>query len=333
MAVGSILLFGDLNVDNICSLPEIPPPGRDVYMSRVETHLGGAVCNSAVVLQGLHQSTRMLGAVGNDRWGDFILSELQRAGSDTRFIVRKTAEDSGLIFIGVTPNGERTMFSYRGANCIITPADLPEAILDGVSLIELSGYVFISPDQSETAWKLIHLAELRGIPISLDTGLDPVVREPEILRAALPHLRVCITGQEECQILTGFDDLEQQAAALLAYGIQLVAIKLGGRGAYLAWPQGTLLLPAFKVEVLDTTGAGDAFSSGLVYGYLHSFSPCASGALANALGGLATTVYGAAWLRRDQVLAFLKSVQQSEPNHPARCGIQEAIFRLGMEDE
>jgi len=331
MPVGTVLLFGDLNVDNICTIPEIPPPGRDVYISRVETHLGGSACNSAVILQKMGLSTRMLGAIGQDHWGSYVLDELARAGSDTHSIATKTAEGTGLIFIGVTPNGERTMFSYRGANTIIAPADIQEDILDGVSLVHLSGYVFISPGQCQTAWRLVEIAEERGIPLSLDTGLDPVVRQPDELCAILDHLKICITGEEEGKILTGFDDLHDQAAALLNHGIELVAIKLGGRGVYLAWPQGELLLPAFKVEVKDTTGAGDAFSSGLLYSWLRGYSPCASGTLANALGGLATTYYGAAWVGRDEVLPFLKSVQHQQPDHPAHCEIQEVIHRLEME--
>ena len=331
MPVGSVLLFGDLNVDNILSVPEIPTAGHDAYASRVETHLGGAVCNSSVVFEKLYQSTRMLGAIGQDHWGEFVLHELQRAGVDTRFIVRKSAQGTGLIFIGVIPNGERTMFSYRGANTMLSPQDVPDSVLEGVSLVQLSGYVFISPNQCQTAFHLIEMAQSRGIPVSLDTGLDPLEREPEIFRQVLPHLTLCITGEEEAALLTGKPDLKDQASALLAQGMKMVAIKLGGRGAYLAWPQGELLLPAFKVEVKDTTGAGDAFSAGLVYGWLHGYSPCASGALANALGGLSTTYYGAAWIGRDEVLPFLQTIQRQQPDHPAKCGIQEVIGRLSME--
>ncbi len=330
MSAGSVLLFGDLNVDNILTIPEIPAAGRDVYASQVETHLGGAVCNSAVILQGLHQPTRMLGAIGTEQWSEFLIHELQRAGVDTRYIVHKSATGTGLIFIGVTPNGERTMFSFRGANTLLEPGDVPEDILDGVALVQFSGYVYIDSPQREAAYRLVELARARGIPITLDTGLDPLLRQPEIFRQVLPQLAVCITGPEEARILTGFADLQEQATALLDQGIQLLAIKLGGRGAYLAWPHGRLLLPAFEVEVKDTTGAGDAFSAGLIYGWMHGFSPCASGALANALGGLATTCIGAAWLRRAEVLAFLQAMRSRQPNHPAACGMQEAIQRLGM---
>lgn len=328
---GSVLLFGDLNVDNILTIPEIPPAGHDAYATQVETHLGGAVCNSAIILQGLRQPTRMLGCIGREHWGDYVLHELQRAGSDTRFIVRKEERGTGLIFIGVTPNGERTMFSYRGANTLIEPRDVPENILDDVSLVQLSGYIFVETPQREAGLHLVELAEAQGIPISLDTGLDPLVRQPDIARQTLSHLAICITGVEEAKLLTGRDGLKEQAAALLDYGIQLVAIKLGGQGAYLAWPHGELLLPAFQVEVKDTTGAGDAYSAGLIYGYLHGFSPCASGTLANALGGLATTYIGSAWIGRDEVLPFLQSVQHQQPEHPAKCGIQEVLQRLEME--
>lgn len=331
MPAGSVLLFGDLNVDNILNVPEIPTAGHDAYASRVETHLGGAVCNSSVVFEKLHQSTRMLGAIGQDHWGEFVLNELQRAGVDTRFIAHKSEQGTGLIFIGVIPNGERTMFSYRGANTILEPQDVPDSILENVSLVQLSGYVFISPNQCQTAFHLIEMAQSRGIPVSLDTGLDPLEREPEIFRKVLPRLTICITGKEEASLLTGCDNLKEQAAALLAQGMKLVAIKLGSRGAYLAWPQGELLLPAFKVEVKDTTGAGDAFSAGLVYGWLHGYSPCACGALANALGGLSTTYYGAAWIGRDEVLPFLQTIQRQQPDHPMKSGIQEVIGRLSME--
>ena len=331
MPVGSVLLFGDLNVDNILSVPEIPTAGHDAYASRVETHLGGAVCNSSVVFQKLHQSTRMLGAIGQDHWGDFVLHELQRAGVDTRYIVRKAKQGTGLIFIAVIPNGERTMFSYRGANTILDPQDVPENILDGVSLVQLSGYIFISPIQCQTAFHLIEMASARGIPVSLDTGLDPLQREPKIFYKILPRLALCITGEEEASLLTGKDNLKEQAAALLAQGMKLVAIKLGSRGAYLAWPHGDLLLPGYQVEVKDTTGAGDAFSAGLIYGWMRGYSPCASGALANALGGLSTTYYGAAWIGRDEVLPFLQAIQHHQPDHPAKCGIQEIIQRLSME--
>jgi ribokinase len=331
MPAGNVLLFGDLNVDNILTVPEIPTPGHDTYASRVETHLGGAVCNTSVILQRLHQPARMLGAIGQDHWGEFVLRELQRAGVDTRFIARKSEQGTGLIFIGVIPNGERTMFSYRGANTILSPQDIAEDILEGVALVQLSGYVFISPLQCQSAFHLIEMARQRGVPVSLDTGLDPLEREPEIFRQVLPLLTLCITGQEEARLLTGCDSLQDQAAALLAQGSKLVAIKLGSQGAYLAWPQGDLLLPAFQVEVKDTTGAGDAFSAGLIYGWMRGYSPCASGALANALGGLSTTYYGAAWIGRDEVLPFLQSVQRQQPDHPARCGIQEAIQRLSMQ--
>ena len=211
---------------------------------------------------------------------------------------------------------------------------MPEDILDGCFPGAALWLCFHQPSrQCATAWHLVEMAEARGIPISLDTGLDPVVRQPENSAPGLDYLKICITGEEEAKILTGYDDLKDQAAALLEHGIQLVAIKLGRRGAYLAWPQGELLLPAFKVEVKDTTGAGDAFSSAAC-----STAGCVATARVPAVrwptpwAGCATTYYGAAWIGREEVLPFLQIRSASQqPDHPAHCEIQEVVHRLGME--
>jgi len=310
MPPGSVLLFGDINIDNIFLLSEFPEPGRDGFTDHVETHLGGAVCNSAAVLQGLGQSSRLFGAVGEDIWSKFVYDELKKVHVDPKHVLIKPGKQTGLIFIAVTPNGERTMLSHRGANITIQPEDIPQELLDHVNLLELSGYVFLRAPQRDTAWELIHKAVERGIPISMDTGLDPVILAPDYIREVLPYLSVLITGAAEAERLTQADDRQRQLDALLALGPEQVAIKLGREGAVFGWADGTLYSPAFPVKVLDTTGAGDAFSAGLLYGYLHNFSPNGSLLLANAIGGLATTVYGAARMQRGTVVSFLRQMRQ-----------------------
>jgi ribokinase len=319
----SVLFFGDINVDNIFTLPEIPEPGRDGYASHTKMSLGGAVCNSAVVMQRLGQPSALLGVVGEDLWADFVFSELKRAqiNADTVFV--KPGEKTGLIFIVVTPNGERTMFSYRGVNTHIQPEDLPEKLLDNVSLIQLSGYAFMESPQQETAWCLLEMASSHGIPICMDTGLDPVIHRAETLRDVLPYLTVLITGQQEAFLLTQLYDPQDQIDALLSAGLNQVGIKLGAEGAILGWQDGMLQQSAFQVQVRDTTSAGDAFSAGLIYAYLHDFSPRASLTLANALGGLATTVYGAAWIGREEVSSFLLRQQNAGLDLPDLPAIQE----------
>ncbi len=324
----SVLFFGDINVDNVFLLPGIPEPGRDAYASHTEMHLGGAVCNSAVVMHRLGQPAAVIAAVGDDLWSDFVFKKLRQGGVNGQSIVIKTGQKTGLIFIAVIPNGERTMFSYRGANLSIQPGDLSPDLLEEVSLVQFSGYAFLESPQSDTAWHLLEMASASGIPISMDTGLDPVVLQPETIRKVLPHLSILITGDREAELLTGFSDFSDQLEGLMAYGLDQVAIKLGARGALLGWDQGSVQVNAYPVSVVDTTSAGDAFSAGLIYGYLHGFSPEAGLTLANTLGGLATTVYGAAWIGRPEVLAFLDERRQSPIGDQEKTSIDQIMHRL-----
>lgn len=330
----SVLLFGDINVDNILKLPEFPVPGRDAYAEHVEMHLGGAVTNSAAVMQSLGLPAKLLGAVGDDTWSKFVFDELHKAHVDTKHVVIKPDVQTGLIFIAVTPNGERTMFSYRGANITIQPKDLSQDLLEDIALVELSGYVFLKAPQKDTAWQLIEMASDQGIPISMDTGLDPVILADETIRAVLPKLSVLITGFDEAKQLTLLEDHQQQIAALLAFGVKQVAIKLGPHGAWLGWQGGKHFCPAFPVKAVDTTGAGDAFSAGLIYGFLDGFNPVPSLILANALGGLATTVYGAARFERKQVVAFLEEMRDvydlADQDHDAYT---EVLHRLRITND
>jgi len=326
----SVLLFGDINVDNIFMLSEFPEPGRDGYANHIEMHLGGVGCNSAAVVAGLGQPTKLLGAVGDDIWSDFVIAELRKAKVDVQHVMVKPGLKTGLIFIAVTPNGERTMFSHRGVNLTFSPEDLPANILDNVCLLALSGYLFLEPPQCDAAWRLLELAANKNIPVSMDTGLDPVILAPDTIREVLPHISVLITGDAEAQELTQTNHPQDQVDKLIEIGVEQVAIKLGQEGAWLGWNGGLLREPAFQVDVVDTTSAGDAFSAGLIYGYLNHFSPGGSLLLANALGGLATTVYGAARISRQDVSSFLQKIQQESAERHNMEAVREVIQRLGL---
>lgn len=314
MSEPKVLVFGDINVDNIFSLTSFPDPGRDAYAEHVEMHLGGAACNSAVQLACIGQATRLFGALGDDFWSHYVLAELETVKLDSSFLVTKAGKQTGLIFIAVTPNGERTMLSYRGANLDIQPGDLTPTLLDGISLVQLIGYDFLISPQKECAWMLVEMSRADGIPISMDTGLDPVILQRETIMKVIPHLAVLITGGVEAQKLTGVDEPQQQLDQFLSFGLEQVAVKLGHKGAWLGTPAGRFSGPAFQVKVVDTTSAGDAFSAGLLYGYVHHFSPQARLLLANALGGLATTVFGAARFNRHEVLTFLENNMSAKQN-------------------
>jgi ribokinase len=132
-----------------------------------------------------------------------------------------------------------------------------------------------------------------NIPVGMDTAWLPVFNVPEQIRLYLPRLSLCILGADEAGFLTGKDSPEAAALAIVESGARQVALKLGRQGCILADASGVRAVPPFQTEAVDATGAGDAFSAGLIFGIVKEMRLPAAGLLANALGSLAVEVWGA----------------------------------------
>ena len=263
----------------------------------------------------------MLGRVGSDPWGQMALAALAEAGVGLELVQQDEAVATGLMFTAITPDGERTMFGQRGANPLTDPSAISPDILGGADLLYLSGYALLQAPQREAAARAVELARQRGLPIVLDTAYMPALVAPQELRPYLPCLDACILGLPEACALLGEVEPQAGASALLRAGVRLAAVKLGAQGCLLADVASAHYIPAFPVDVLDTTGAGDAFTAGLIFGRLQGLSLPATGTLANALGGLAAAVHGAgtALPGKSEVTRFLNGQlsSSSEENVPA----------------
>ncbi len=286
-----ILVLGDINMDALMQTPCLPPPGGGVVAQGMSLRAGGSAANTAVVLAKRGAAVDRLGCVGPDAHADAALAAL--AGADVSLKhVRRSAAPTGFIFIAVTPDGERTMFSFRGANVLLTAQDIPAEVWQGTALLHLSGFAFLGDPQRAAAWRALELAEAAHVPVCLDTALEPALLQPQELRRLLPHLEICITGMEEARALLGVATPQAAVAALLQAGVNLAAVKLGAAGCLLAKEGEQQLCPGLPVQAVDSTGAGDAFSAGLLLAHSRRLSLGAAGLLANAMGALAATVPG-----------------------------------------
>jgi ribokinase len=293
MRSGEVLMLGDINIDTVWPVDKLPGPGHDAYVKTVQVGLGGAVLNTAIVLDRLGQTTAMLSCVGEDLWAEQALALMRQTGVKQDYICVRPGLASGLIFLAVTPDGERTMYSFRGANTEFAPEDLPVRAFQDASILHISGYSLLETPQKDAVWAAVQLAKANGVAISLDTGLEPAMLTHAELCRLIEMADICVTGPKEMRELYGISEPEQAVVKLRSLGVRLAAIKLGEGGSLVADQTDSLFCPAFPVAVVDTTGAGDSFSAGLLYGWTHAFSLAASAVLANALGALATTVYGA----------------------------------------
>ena len=287
-----VALLGDVNIDIFMNIPTYPPPGGDALSDVMELRPGGSVSNTAIGLSRLGLQTEMITHTGCDPWAEIALQALRAEGVGLNYTVCDPQAGTGLIFLPVTPNGERTMFSYRGANTLLNPAEITPELFSGVDLLHISGYSFLQSPQKDAAWRAVEMAGERALPVTLDLGVEPATALGADLERLLGRLDLLVLGEQEALAIAKRADLDSALDFLLSCGAGMIGLKLGLQGCLLVTADRRLHLPGFKVQTLDTTGAGDAFSAAMIYGRLKNLSLEARGLLANAFGALATTVWG-----------------------------------------
>ncbi|MFZ5918306.1 MAG: carbohydrate kinase family protein, partial [Chloroflexota bacterium] len=212
--------------------------------------------------------------------------------------------------------GHRTMFGYIGASRNLGPQDVPDEAICQAQVVHLTGYSLLAESRRRAFERAITLARQAGVPLSLDPGLATCCQARELLYAVLPEMTLVLLDRKEAGHLVQTDEPRAVIEALQATGVAWVGVKCGAEGCWLAGPDGhNHWLPAFSVGVQDTTGAGDAFDAGVLFGYLRQLGPAAMALLGNALGALACTVWGigCAMPGRDAVRRLLQEARASEP--------------------
>jgi ribokinase len=327
-----VVVLGDINCDVFMDIPVYPAPGGDALAYELRMFTGGSVINSAILLRRLGIPVRLISRTGTDAWADLALADLQREGIGLQQVSRDSQAGTGLIFISVTPDGERTMFSYRGANARLEPDHLQPRAFEGMALLHLTGYSLVKSPQKEAAIRAVEIMKAGGGLVSLDLGVEPA-RLGEALNDLLPQLDLLVLGPTEAGLLTGAASQETAWRGLLERGVKLVGLKLGKDGCLLAGEAGQVRLDGLQVDVVDTTGAGDAFSAGLIYSRLHGLGLGPSAMLANAFGALAATVWGGgiALPPFSGLLAFLR--RQRRGQQPWDSWLEEALESLVEDPE
>jgi len=288
-----VIALGDINVDVIAHIPYYPQPGGDGVARRAQLYSGGSAANTALVLARCGVDIGLIARVGRDALAAQTLVELIDAGVDGRQIQYDPDLVTGVMFVAVTPDGERTMFGYRGANTCLDAELLRPDEIARASVLHISGYALLESPQRDAALRALDIAHRAGVKVSLDVGVEAAQHLSYEIRNLLPLVDWIFPNELEAKFITGRTTDQRAVAWLLDRGLEAVILKLGARGCVIGTSEGVWFIPAFGVEVQDTTGAGDSFDAGFIAGRLGGLNWCASGVLANALGGLAASVVGA----------------------------------------
>jgi sugar/nucleoside kinase (ribokinase family) len=288
-----VVCLGILVADVIARpVDALPPAGTLELLDEITLHGGGCALNTATALARFGLRPSVVGKVGDDAFGDFVVGLLAERGIDSAGVLRDDEVPTSSTVVLVDARGERTFLHLPGANGVLTAGQLDHGLVLGGRALHVAGSLVMPMLDGGPTAALLATAREHGVLTSLDTVWDASGRWDRAL-PALPLLDVFTASAGEAAAISGETEPTAAAAWLLQRGAKRVALKLGAEGCYVAGEDGAAHVPAPRVDAVDGTGAGDAFAAGLLYGLLDGWPLLRAAQLANAAGALATTVVGA----------------------------------------
>ena len=275
---------------HVVGIESIPSGSDGQLVESIRMSPAGTAGGTALVLARLGADVRSYGAIGADPLSDSLVALLRHEGVDVDGLVRKGEHQTSASVLPVRPNGDRPAWHCIGANGAFTLDDLPDDALDGLTHLHLGGPEFLG---GEAAGELLQRARAAGVTTSVDVLAPGDPGMLEWIGAALPHTDHLLPNDEQVLGFTGAASLAEGARALLDLGVGCVAVTQGARGALVATGATLVEVPAFPVDVVDTTGCGDAFSAGYLRGLALGRTPTDAARLgcataAQVAGGLGT---------------------------------------------
>ena len=267
--------------------------GATTWVETIGQSMGGNGANTSYTLGRLGVPVRLLSVVGDDRFGDELLSGLGQAGVDTRAVIRTKGATPTTIAL-VKSDGNRLFLHKPGvtAQAFAEPFEFTPLLLHGMSHYHLAN-PFSLPAFRPYAAETLRRARTAGLRTSLDAAWDSLGRWLKDLGPCLPNVDTLFVNEEEARMLTGLEEPGKAARALGDAGARTVVVKLGAQGCAVFSEGKELRFPAFDVDVVDTTGAGDCFAGGYLAAIQRGRPVEEAARLANAAGALSVRRVGA----------------------------------------
>ncbi len=251
---------------------------------------GGSACNTVVGVGKLGGKARFVGKCGNEQMGRFFENDLKRQNVEP--LLLRSDSPTGRVLSIITPDAQRSMFTYLGASAETRPQDITKQFFENAAIVHIEGYLLFNPD---LILQVLDTAQQCGAKISLDLASYNVVEES---RELVDHIvesfvDILIANEDEARAYTGHKN-ESRAIGALSEKAQIAVLKVGARGSFIASDhQIVRIQPQTGAAVIDTTGAGDLWAAGFLYGLVNGYSMERCGQLGSACGFEVCQVVGA----------------------------------------
>jgi sugar/nucleoside kinase (ribokinase family) len=305
-----VLCLGIMVADLVARpLVEMPARGRLTLVDQMELHTGGCAVNAGSGLAKMGMSVGVMGKVGTDGLGDFIISQLEKRGIDTRGVRRDAVANTSGTMVMVEPDGERRFVHYIGANAAFKIEDVNWDLIKDARILHVAGSLVLPGIDGEPTAEILRRSKEMGVITSLDTVWDAKGRWMSLIAPCLPYVDYFLPSLEEARQMTpGRETPAEIAELFLSYGVKVVGLKMGEKGCYIRTADQELQLPVYDVQTIDATGAGDAFVAGFLAGVIKGWDLERTALLANAVGALCVTAIGtiAGFRTWEETLEFME---------------------------
>lgn len=269
------------------------PPGQDIdLLDEIRLTVAGTAAGTSVDLAKLGADVVAMGAVGDDKLGNFVVSTMNEYGIDTTNLVRKAGVQTSATMLPIRPNGERPALHVRGTNAELSIDDVDWDAIASAEHLHFGGTYLMPKLDGEPTAQILRFAKEAGITTTLDVLAVDRPDLLEVIEPALPYVDYFMPGLDEARMICRRRDRGDVIRFFLDRGVGYTVFKMGSEGSSIANRDGEIRVPAFKAPVVDSTGCGDAYCAGFIVGLCAGWDLERCGRLGSAAAALVITGLG-----------------------------------------
>ncbi|MFN8441606.1 MAG: carbohydrate kinase family protein [Caldilineaceae bacterium] len=299
------------------TLEQLPPEDVVAIVDEIELILGGNAANAAACLARMGVESAVIGRIGADAFGQFVRNELTNAGVNTEMMLTTAGAKTAATVAAITPSGNRKCAHVPGVTERFTAQDFDWARIEAEMatsptarprFLHFSSFFLLPGFDGNSTAQVLQKARQLGLRTSLDVCWDPNGRWAQELAPCLPYCDLIFPNQSEAQQITGRNDPDEMAQWLLDRGVRTAVIKLGAQGCLVKSASERVHVPGYRVAVVDTTGAGDAFAGGFLAAQTWGWDWEQTAHFACALAAISVTDFGVtrALQSKEQVVRLMR---------------------------
>jgi len=309
-----VISLGILVVDALGKpIDAVPEEGKLALFERMELHIGGCAANTGIALSILGARVKVIGKVGRDPFGDFVIDTLRRSGVDAGGVRRDPEVSTAFTFAMISSKGGRRFLHCLGADATFSIDDVDLRAVEEGRILHVAGTTLMPKFDGEQTAELLRYAKRAGLITTLDTAYNDRLDDWEgVIYPCLPYLDYFLPSVEEAERVTGEADPHRMAKILKEECPGVVGIKLGPEGFLYRTDSVEKVIPPYKVEVVDTSGAGDCFIAGFLKGILEGWDVERCAKFGSAVASFCIRAIGCtAGVRpMEEVLRFMESQER-----------------------